>query len=39
MRSRLFGLVVVVASVAVAAGQSKPASDIHPESLSRLPPL
>jgi 4-carboxymuconolactone decarboxylase len=39
MRNRLFGLVVVVASVAVAAGQSKPASDIHPESFSRLPPL
>lgn len=38
MRSRLVGLVVVVASVAVAAGQSKPASDIHPESFSRLPP-
>ena len=38
MRSRLLGLIVVVASVAVAAGQSKPASDIHPESLSRLPP-
>jgi 4-carboxymuconolactone decarboxylase len=34
----LFGLVVVVASVAVAAGQSNQ-SDIHPESFSRLPPL
>lgn len=39
MRNRLFGLVVVVASVAVAAGQSKLPSDIHPESFSRLPPL
>jgi 4-carboxymuconolactone decarboxylase len=39
MRSRLCGLVVVVAAVAVAAGQSKLAPDIHPESLSRLPPL
>jgi 4-carboxymuconolactone decarboxylase len=38
MRTRLFGLIVVVASVALASGQSKPASDIHPESLSRLPP-
>jgi 4-carboxymuconolactone decarboxylase len=37
MRNRLFGLIIVVASVAV-AGQSRPASDIHPESLSRLPP-
>jgi 4-carboxymuconolactone decarboxylase len=39
MRNTFFGLIVVAASVAVAAGQSKPASDIHPESLSRLPPL
>ena len=38
MRTRLFGLVVVVASVAIAAGQSKLASDIHPESFSRLAP-
>jgi 4-carboxymuconolactone decarboxylase len=38
MRSRLFGLIVVVGSVAIAAGQSKLASDIHPESFSRLPP-
>ena len=39
MHSRLLGIIVVVASVAVLAGQSKPPSDIHPESLSRLPPL
>lgn len=39
MRSRLFGLVVIVASVTVAIGQSKLPSDIHPESFSRLPPL
>ena len=39
MRNTFFGLIVVAASVAVAAGQSKPAADIHPESLSRLPPL
>ena len=38
MRTRLFGLVLITASVAVAAAQSKLASDIHPESLSRLPP-
>ena len=40
MRNRSLGLVVIVASVAVAvlAGQSKLPSDIHPESLSRLPP-
>ena len=39
MRNHVFGLVVIVASVAVLAGQSKLPSDIHPESLSRLPPL
>ena len=39
MRSRLLGIVIVAASVAVVAGQSKPPSDIHPESLSRLPPM
>jgi 4-carboxymuconolactone decarboxylase len=39
MRSKLLGLVLIVASIAVLGGQSKPASDIHPESLSRLPPL
>ena len=38
MRTRLFGLVLITASVAVAAAQSKLASDINPESLSRLPP-
>jgi 4-carboxymuconolactone decarboxylase len=38
MRTRLFGFILVTASVAVAAAQSKPASDINPESLSRLPP-
>src|SRR4030095_7439488 len=39
MRSRAFGIVLIVASIAVLAGQSKLPSDIHPESLSRLPPL
>jgi len=39
MRSKLFGLVVIVASITVAIGQSKLPSDIHPESFSRLPPL
>src|SRR5688572_4513428 len=38
MRTRLFGIILVTASVAVAAAQSKPASDINLESLSRLPP-
>ena len=35
----LLGLVVIVASVAVLGGQSKLPPDIHPESLSRLPPV
>jgi 4-carboxymuconolactone decarboxylase len=39
MWSKAFGLIVIVASVAVLGGQSKLPSDIHPESLSRLPPL
>lgn len=38
MRNKLFGLVLITASVAVAAAQSKLASDINPESLSRLAP-
>jgi len=38
MRNRLFGLVVVLGAVAGAAAQSRP-PDIHPDSLSRLPPL
>jgi hypothetical protein len=37
MWSRLSGLVVIVVSVAVLGGQPQLASDIHPESLSRLP--
>ena len=39
MQTKLIGIIVVAASVAVVAGQSKLASDIHPESLSRLPPM
>jgi 4-carboxymuconolactone decarboxylase len=39
MRSRALGLIAIIASVAVMAGQSKLPSDIHPESFSRLPPL
>jgi 4-carboxymuconolactone decarboxylase len=39
MHNRLFGVVVIAASVAVLGAQSKLPSDIHPESLSRLPPL
>lgn len=39
MRNKLFGLVIVAASVAVLGAQSKLPSDIHPESYSRLPPL
>jgi len=35
----LLGLVVIVVSVTVLGGQSRLAPDIHPESLSRLPPL
>ena len=35
----LLGLAVIVVSVAVLGGQSRLAPDIHPESLSRLPPL
>jgi hypothetical protein len=38
MWSRLFGLVLIVVSVAVLGGQPQLASDIHPESLSRLSP-
>jgi 4-carboxymuconolactone decarboxylase len=39
MWSRLFGLVLIVASVVVLGAQQQTASDIHPESLSRLPPV
>ncbi len=35
----LLGLVVIVVSVAVLGGQSGLAPDIHPESLSRVPPV
>ncbi|HLG57177.1 MAG TPA: hypothetical protein VI485_17690 [Vicinamibacterales bacterium] len=39
MRTRSLGLVVSVASVAVLGGQARLPPDIHPQSLSRLPPL
>jgi 4-carboxymuconolactone decarboxylase len=39
MRTRLFSLLVIVAAVASAGGQSSFPADIHPESLSRLPPV
>jgi 4-carboxymuconolactone decarboxylase len=39
MWSRALGLITVVASIAVLDGQSKLPADIHPESLSRLPPM
>ena len=39
MWSRLFGLVLIGASVVVLGAQSQTASDTHPESLSRLPPV
>jgi len=39
MRTRLIGLVAIVASVAVLRGQQGLPPDIHPESLSRLPPV
>jgi 4-carboxymuconolactone decarboxylase len=39
MRTRLFAVLIVMSSVAVAGGQSSLPADIHPESLSRLPPV
>jgi 4-carboxymuconolactone decarboxylase len=39
MPKRVLGVVVIAASVAVLGAQSKLASDIHPESFSRLPPM
>jgi 4-carboxymuconolactone decarboxylase len=39
MRRQSWGLVVSVASVAVLGGQARLPPDIHPQSLSRLPPL
>ena len=39
MRTRFIGLIVVAASVAALRGQPGLPSDIHPESLSRLPPV
>jgi len=39
MRTRSLGLVVSVAWVAVLGGQARLPPDIHPQSLSRLPPL
>jgi 4-carboxymuconolactone decarboxylase len=39
MRNRLLGLIAIVMSVALLGAQSTLPSDIHPESLSRLPPL
>jgi 4-carboxymuconolactone decarboxylase len=39
MRTQSLALLLGIAAVAVAAAQTRLASDIHPESLSRLPPL
>jgi 4-carboxymuconolactone decarboxylase len=39
MWSRMLGLIVIAASVAALSAQSTLPSDIHPESLSRLPPV
>ena len=39
MRIKALGLIAIVASIAVLGAQSKLPSDIHPESLSRLPPV
>ena len=39
MRTRFIGLIVVAASVAALSAQSTLPPDIHPESLSRLPPV
>jgi 4-carboxymuconolactone decarboxylase len=39
MRTRHVALLVIIASTVVVGGQSPLPSDIHPESLSRLPPV
>src|SRR5688572_2074530 len=39
MRTRFIGLIVVAASVAAMSAQGTLPTDIHPESLSRLPPV
>lgn len=39
MRTRPVAALIIIASTIVAGGQSKYPSDIHPESLSRLPPV
>jgi 4-carboxymuconolactone decarboxylase len=39
MWSRALGSIAIIASVAVLGAQSKLPADIHPESLSRLPPV
>lgn len=39
MRTRLITLFIALSSAAVVAGQSQLPADIHPESLSRLPPV
>jgi 4-carboxymuconolactone decarboxylase len=39
MRTRSLALLAVLASVAALGGQSRLPADIHPESLSRLPPI
>jgi 4-carboxymuconolactone decarboxylase len=39
MRTRSAAVLVIVASTIVVGGQAKYPSDIHPESLSRLPPV
>jgi 4-carboxymuconolactone decarboxylase len=39
MRTRLLSLLVVALSVVILGGQSSLPADIHPESLSRLPPV
>jgi 4-carboxymuconolactone decarboxylase len=39
MRYRVLALIVVISSIGAVSGQSRMAADIHPESLSRLPPV
>src|SRR5687767_15870200 len=39
MRTRPVAALVIIASTIVAGGQTKYPSDIHPDSLSRLPPV
>jgi 4-carboxymuconolactone decarboxylase len=39
MRTRSIALLVLIGCTAIANGQSRPPADIHPQSLSRVPPV